>query len=216
MYQFLDCGDLHRGFARVHCGSCKEEYLVAFSCQRRGLCPSCGAKRAAIFAAFLREEVLYAGRQLVDLRRRHPHLGCSTQVASTLFSSNPDGNCYGTPILSVFPSHSLDADGTCTLFGSGDQSGVDPLLGAYGDHGGPTASHLLPPSSPAVDAGDPVNGCLDETASLLTADQLGQARPFDGDGDGVSVCDIGAVETSLLFADGFDNGGTSAWSVTVP
>jgi hypothetical protein len=55
---FLDCGLLENGFARVRCGACTAEYLVAFSCKGRGLCPSCAAKRAAELAAFLREEVL--------------------------------------------------------------------------------------------------------------------------------------------------------------
>jgi hypothetical protein len=31
---------------------------VAFSCKGRGLCPSCGAKRAAELAAFLTDEVV--------------------------------------------------------------------------------------------------------------------------------------------------------------
>jgi len=31
---------------------------VAFSCKRRGVCPSCGAKRAAELAAFLQDEVV--------------------------------------------------------------------------------------------------------------------------------------------------------------
>lgn len=34
------------------------EYLLAFSCKGRGLCPSCGAKRAAEFATFLQDEVV--------------------------------------------------------------------------------------------------------------------------------------------------------------
>jgi hypothetical protein len=54
---YLDCGILELGFARVRCGACRAEYLVAFSCKGRGLCPSCAAKRAAALAAFLREEV---------------------------------------------------------------------------------------------------------------------------------------------------------------
>ena len=58
MAAFLDCGILENGFARVRCGACAAEYLVAFSCKGRGLCPSCAAKRAAELAAFLREEVL--------------------------------------------------------------------------------------------------------------------------------------------------------------
>jgi hypothetical protein len=31
----------------VRCRKCPQEFLVAFSCRGRGLCPSCGAKRAA-------------------------------------------------------------------------------------------------------------------------------------------------------------------------
>jgi len=54
----LDCGILDRGFARIRCRRCPEEFLVAFSCKGRGVCPSCGAKRAAELAAFLQEEVV--------------------------------------------------------------------------------------------------------------------------------------------------------------
>ena len=46
---FLDCGVYDNGFARVRCDGCRAEYLVAFSCQRRGFCPSCAAKRGALF-----------------------------------------------------------------------------------------------------------------------------------------------------------------------
>jgi hypothetical protein len=56
--RYLDCGVFEAGFARVQCRDCHEEYLVACSCKGRGLCPSCGAKRAAAFAAFLNDEVL--------------------------------------------------------------------------------------------------------------------------------------------------------------
>ena len=56
--RYLDCGIFERGFARVRCPDCAAEYLLAFSCKGRGLCPSCGAKRAAEFAAFLKDEVV--------------------------------------------------------------------------------------------------------------------------------------------------------------
>ncbi len=56
--RYLDCGVWNSGFARVRCRKCPEEYLVAFSCKGRGLCPSCGAKRAAELAAFLIDEVV--------------------------------------------------------------------------------------------------------------------------------------------------------------
>ena len=41
IYRYLDCGVLRNGFARVRCGECGHEYLLAFSCKRRHFCPSC-------------------------------------------------------------------------------------------------------------------------------------------------------------------------------
>ncbi len=55
---YLDCGRYEAGLGRVKCKECGDEFLVATSCQTRGFCPSCGAKRAAAFAAFLVDEVL--------------------------------------------------------------------------------------------------------------------------------------------------------------
>ncbi|MBK6585569.1 MAG: transposase [Gammaproteobacteria bacterium] len=42
---------------RVRCESCHFERLVAFSCKKRGFCPSCGARRMAETAALLADEV---------------------------------------------------------------------------------------------------------------------------------------------------------------
>jgi hypothetical protein len=50
---FLECGILAHGFLRLRCGDCGHEKLVAFSCKRRGFCPSCGARRMAETAAHL-------------------------------------------------------------------------------------------------------------------------------------------------------------------
>lgn len=43
--RYLDCGILAFGFARVHCSSCGQDELVAFSCKGRGFFPSCGGRR---------------------------------------------------------------------------------------------------------------------------------------------------------------------------
>jgi hypothetical protein len=56
--EFLRCGILAHGFLRAQCQSCKHEKLVAFSCKRRGFCPSCGARRMTEAAAHLVDEVL--------------------------------------------------------------------------------------------------------------------------------------------------------------
>ncbi len=55
---FLDCGILAHGFLRLHCGGCKQDQLLAFSCKRRGFCPSCGAKRMSETAAYLVDHVI--------------------------------------------------------------------------------------------------------------------------------------------------------------
>ena len=55
---FLECGILAHGFLRLHCGDCGHDKLVAFSCKRRGFCPSCGARRMAQKAAHLVDHVI--------------------------------------------------------------------------------------------------------------------------------------------------------------
>ena len=56
--EYLKCGRLEHGFLRVRGDTCHAEHLVAFSCKRRGFCPSCGARRMAESAALLVDDVL--------------------------------------------------------------------------------------------------------------------------------------------------------------
>jgi ribosomal protein S27E len=55
---YLKCGRLEEGFLRVRCEGCHAEKLVAFSCKKRGFCPSCGGRRMVETAALLADEVL--------------------------------------------------------------------------------------------------------------------------------------------------------------
>jgi transposase-like zinc-binding protein len=55
---FAECGILAHGFLRLRCGECAHEKLVAFSCKRRGICPSCGARRMAETAAHLVDHLI--------------------------------------------------------------------------------------------------------------------------------------------------------------
>ncbi len=90
------------------------------------------------------------------------------------------------PNIAVFP-------------GAGDQVGVtDPKVGPLTDNGGPTFTQLLLSGSSALDAGD--------NSSCPVADQRGEPRPQDGDGDGTDTCDIGAVEMPAV----------DSWSVYLP
>ena len=56
--QFLACGVLEHGFARIRCDACAHEYLHAFSCKARYFCPSCHAKRLARWSLWLDETLL--------------------------------------------------------------------------------------------------------------------------------------------------------------
>ena len=55
---FLECGILAHGFLRLRCADCGHDKLLAFSCKRRGFCPSCGARRIAQTAAHLVNHVI--------------------------------------------------------------------------------------------------------------------------------------------------------------
>jgi len=55
---YLECGILAYGFARARCGECGHDFLVAFSCKGRAVCPSCNTRRMAETAAHLVDHVL--------------------------------------------------------------------------------------------------------------------------------------------------------------
>jgi hypothetical protein len=56
--RYLSCGILAHGCARARCERCKHSTLIAFSCKRRCLCPSCDTKRSLLFAEHLHSAVL--------------------------------------------------------------------------------------------------------------------------------------------------------------
>lgn len=89
--------------------------------------------------------------------------------------------------------------------GASNLTGVNPMLAALV---APTneysAYHLPMAGSPVIDAGHPLVGGL----GCLERDQRFTLRPIDGDGNGSSRCDIGAIESptlsNVVFANGFE------------
>ena len=45
--KYLECGIFAHGFARARCDDSGHDFLVAFSCKGRGVCPSCNTRRMA-------------------------------------------------------------------------------------------------------------------------------------------------------------------------
>ncbi len=60
--KFTECGVLRYGAVRYRCPGCGHDVFVAFSCKRRGLCPSCDGKRSAIMVAAALDRLLPPAR----------------------------------------------------------------------------------------------------------------------------------------------------------
>jgi hypothetical protein len=55
--EYLGCGLLERGLVHLACSRCGHSMVVAFSCKRRGFCPSCTGRRSADVAAHMVDDV---------------------------------------------------------------------------------------------------------------------------------------------------------------
>src|SRR5207244_3756811 len=42
---YLTCGVTEHGFLRLRCSDCHHDRVLAFSCKKRGVCPSCDGRR---------------------------------------------------------------------------------------------------------------------------------------------------------------------------
>lgn len=58
--KYLKCGNPAKGFAWAYCNCCHTDFLIAFSCKCRGICPSCNTLIMVKTAAHLIEHVIPA------------------------------------------------------------------------------------------------------------------------------------------------------------
>jgi hypothetical protein len=116
----------------------------------------------------------------------------NTIIADNLVLTIPE---IGRDVSGTFASdgHNLIGvvEGSTGFGAAGDQVGtvndpLDPRLGSFGFHGGPTMTYSLQAGSPAIDHGD--------NSGAPATDQRGVVRARDGDGNGSQIVDIGAFE----------------------
>lgn len=129
--------------------------------------------------------------------------GGSVRVRNSIIAAQAVGDDCSFGVTT--DGYNIDSDGTCGLVdvagGGTDQPSVaDPGLSPLAGNGGPTITHDLADTSPAIDGGNPA-GCMADPNGVgpaevpLTTDQRGRAFvEISGIGGDPSGCDIGAVE----------------------
>lgn len=123
--------------------------------------------------------------------------GGVVNMKGTLLANNTLGNCgaliRGSIVSEVSPPSSANPYVLGSMEYPGNTcdgimfTGVDPMLGTFGNHGGETNTIDLLSGSPAIDKIFPGPSDSD-------FDQRGISRPQDGNGDGMAIGDIGAFE----------------------
>ncbi len=78
--RYLECGILAHGLARARCGQCGHDFLIAFSCKGRGMCPSCITRRVVATTAHLTDH----GSAPVPPRHLHRHRYLGTRAYDRL------------------------------------------------------------------------------------------------------------------------------------
>lgn len=137
----------------------------------------------------------------------HIDTGYIATFQNTILSGNTDEggempNCGGDAAGDHLNSqdYNLVQDTTgCNIGGTttNNITGQDANLAALANNGGETETHALNDGSPAIDAGNDINGCADHDKNILTTDQRGETRPING------RCDIGAYEASVVTTGNF-------------
>ncbi len=124
-------------------------------------------------------------------------LNAVVNTQNSIIAENGDGggeapDCSG--VLSSNGYNLVQSTAGCTIAGTttGNVTGIDPTLGPLAPNGGPTETHILLGTSPALNAGSPATPGGAGNACIET-DQRGVVRPLGA----AARCDMGAVEVTL-------------------
>jgi uncharacterized repeat protein (TIGR01451 family) len=131
----------------------------------------------------------------------------NTILAQNQAATGPD--CFN--VLNSFGFNLFGTDAGCTIFGvdPSDKLNIPPELGPLQDNGGPTFTHGLMETSPAIDMGNDSIGCqapdfnaiinsFDFTNVDLLRDQRNFPRPIAVLDPTNPICDIGAFEFQVF------------------
>ncbi len=105
-------------------------------------------------------------------------------VSNCIFDANLPHNIFPEPVI-TFSGTTISNDNSVTTI---SHPSTNPMLGPLEMHSGFTKTMVPLTGSPAIDA---VADC-----GTTTTDQRGNTRPLDGNGDGISRGDAGAVEVN--------------------
>ena len=105
-----------------------------------------------------------------------PPTGAATSLQNSLLSHGTGGACGGPGLDNLNATANVISDATCQFKDPSNLQSVNPQIGALADNGGPTNTHALLPTSPAIH----------HAGSCATIDQRGFNR--------VAPCDSGAYE----------------------
>ncbi|MCB8948413.1 MAG: hypothetical protein H6653_10405 [Ardenticatenaceae bacterium] len=159
---------------------------------------------ASVEATILNSTIAY--NKVTDAGTRYGGVanlsGGTLTIQNSIVAQNDQRQCLSNDNWTS-AGNNLSSDTRCAFTATGDLQLTDPLLAPLGDYGGPTLTHALSPSSPAIDAGS--------NTACPSTDQRGITRPVDGDNNATAVCDMGAFEArnQLTIADISVNEGDS-------
>lgn len=142
--------------------------------------------------------VTFAGNSAAESAAHFFQDAGTTDLRNVLFGPSVLTACSSTsaPLITLLGGN-MDADGSCGV----ERTELDPgLADNLAFDGGFTPTVALLPGAAAIDAGTN-DGCT-------ATDQRGALRPFDGDGNNIAQCDVGAYERAPpppLFSDGFES-----------